>query len=179
MRLFYGLPLPPDARSAAFARAQTAQPLLPGRYAIPENYHLTLAFLGEVAQERLPDAQEVLRSCVSRFPAPTITLGAVDHFGRADKAILILRAQSDPSLGPLHEKLLLALQKTDLPCDPGPFSPHVTLARHADATRLSSLPPACFAPCATFRAEHACLFLSARDASDVLRYTPLFRADFM
>lgn len=178
MRLFFGLPLPPHARQAVFARAREAERLLPGRYSLPENYHLTLAFLGEVSEERLSDAQAVLRECAASFPAPTVTLGAVDHFGRADRAILILRAQSDPPLDALHENLLSALQKAGLPAEPGPFSPHVTLARRADATRLSSLDPACFSPCAVFRAEHACLFLSARDEADVLRYTPLFRADF-
>lgn len=178
MRLFFGLPLPEEARRAAFARAREAERLLPGRYSLAENYHLTLAFLGEVDQERLADAQAVLRACASDFPAPTVTLGAVDHFGRADRAILILRAQSDPPLEPLHEKLVGALKNANLPCDLGPFSPHVTLARRADATRLSSLPPACFSPCAAFRAPHACLYLSARDEADVLRYTPLFRANF-
>ena len=178
MRLFFGLPLPPSARQAVFARAQEAQCLLSGRYSLPENYHLTLAFLGEVADERVPDAQAVLRECTASFPAPTVTLGAVDHFGRADRAILILRAQSDPSLEPLHEKLVIALKNANLPCDLGPFSPHVTLARRADATRLPSLAPACFSPCAAFRAPHACLYLSARDEADVLRYTPLFRANF-
>ena len=178
MRLFFGLPLPPSARQAVFARAQEAQRLLCGRYSLPENYHLTLAFLGEVAEERVPDAQAVLRECAADFPAPTVTLGAVDHFGRADRAILILRAQSDPPLQPLHEKLLSALQNAGLPFDPGPFSPHVTLARQADATRLSSLDPDSFSLCAAFRAEQACLFLSARDEANVLRYTPIFRADF-
>ena len=178
MRLFFGLPLPPDAQQAAGDRAQLAQRLLPGRYALAENYHLTLAFLGEVPQERLPDAQAALESCVSRFPAPMVTLGAVDHFGRADKAILILRAQSDPPLEPLHENLLSALEKAGLPFDSGPFAPHVTLARHADASRLSALDPACFSPCAVFRARQACVYLSARDGENVLRYTPLFRADF-
>ena len=178
MRLFFGLPLPPHARQAAFARAQEAERLLPGRYSLPENYHLTLAFLGEVAEERLPDAQAVLRECAASFPAPAVTLGAVDHFGRADRAILILRAQSDPPLDPLHKKLLYALEKSGLPFDPGPFSAHVTLARRADASALSSLNPACFSPCAAFRAEHACLFVSARDEEDVLRYTPVFRTRF-
>ena len=178
MRLFFGLPLPEDARHAVSARAREAERLLPGRYSLPENYHLTLAFLGEVAPERVPQAQEVLRASVERFSAPAVTLGAVDHFGRADRAILILRAESSPPLDPLREKLLLELQKADLPFDPGPFSPHVTIARHADARRLSSLDPACFAPCAAFTAKRACLFLSARDEANVLRYTPLFQANF-
>lgn len=110
------------------------------------------------------------------MPAPTITLGPVDFFGRAENAILILRALCNPPLDALHNALAADAQACGLPVDPGPFAPHITLARHAQTTAKAlaavSISPLSFAP------KSAHLFLSARDDADALRYTPLFSADF-
>ena len=176
MRLFYGLSLPDAIRAEAECAARQAEARIPGRYGISSNYHITLAFLGEVPPERLGDAQAILAAHTARTPAPTISLQAVDFFGRAENAILILRAQSAPPLDALHGALIAALQADGLPADPGPFVPHITLARHAqtapEALKAAAPRPLCFVP----KAAH--VFLSARDESGALRYTPLFEADF-
>ena len=176
MRLFYGLSLPDDIRAEAAFAARRAEARMPGRYGVPSNYHITLAFLGEVAPERLPDAQAILAGHIAQMPAPTITLGPVDFFGRAENAILILRALCNPPLDALHNALAADAQACGLPVDPGPFAPHITLARHAQTTAEAlaavSVSPLSFAP------KSAHLFLSARDDADALRYTPLFSADF-
>ena len=176
MRLFYGLSLSDGVRAEAARAARQAEALMPGRYGLPANYHITLAFLGEVAPERLSDAQAILAAHAAQMPAPTITLGPVDYFGRAENAILILRALCSPSLDALHGALAADAQAKGLPVDPGPFAPHITLARHAQTTSEAlsavSASPLSFVP----KAAH--LFLSARDESDILRYTPLFSADF-
>lgn len=174
MRLFFGLDLPDSVRAAAAACAKEAMGIIPARYTPAENYHITLAFLGEVEESRLPEAVSVLRTCAARFPAPRVTLLAPDHFGRAQNGILILRAASSPALEPLHDALVRALLSQDLPADPGPFAPHITLARHADVT--GGLPPA--PPPLSFTAERAHVFLSARNAQNVLAYTPIADADF-
>lgn len=175
MRLFFGLTLPPDVRAATAEYARLAAQTLPGRYALPENHHITLAFLGEVAPARLGEAQAVLAECAAAFPAPQVTVMGPSHFSREENAIFTLRAGSEPPLAPLHDALVAALGARGLPFDPGPFSPHVTLARHA---RLTDAPPPPFAP-VRFLAERACLLLSARDGENVLRYTPLADAPFM
>ncbi|MBQ4609867.1 MAG: RNA 2',3'-cyclic phosphodiesterase [Clostridia bacterium] len=172
MRLFFGLSLPEDVRRAAHARALALCEHTPGRYVPPENYHITLAFLGDVPQERLRDAQEVLARCIRSLPAPRMTLGDTGYFGRAQNAILIIRVQAEPELSGLHERLVRELLAAGLPADPGPFSPHITLARHA---RIGAL-PAGNAP--SFTAGQAHVFLSARDEGGVLRYTPLCAAAF-
>ena len=174
MRLFFGLSLPDDVRCAAARRADDCRPLIPGRYTLEENYHITLAFLGDVPQERLADAQRVLAGVVGSMPAPVLTLGETGYFGRQQNGILILRVLSEPALDPLHALLVEALLAAGLPADRGPFSPHITLARHASI-------PDCALPAGEtlrFRPEAAHVFLSARDDADILRYTPLFSAPF-
>jgi len=180
MRIFFGLTLPGDARSAVESLSLSAQALLPGRYVLPGNHHLTLAFLGDVPESRLPEAEDVLARCAAAFPAPHIAVRGADHFGPASNAILVLRAEGRPDLAPLHDALLSCLEKAALPFSPGPFAPHITLARHVRAepealmrlSRMAREIPPFHAPCAH-------LFLSARDGTNVLRYTPLFRAGFV
>lgn len=172
MRLFFGLSLPDEIRRATAACALEAEQQIPGRYTLSENHHITLAFLGDVPDDRLEDAKRVLEGCVS-FPAPRLTLDGFSHFGRAENGILILRVNSEPALDGLHEVLVSALRMENLPADPGPFSPHITLARHA---RISSGFPIC--PPLSFTASCAHVYLSARDAAGVLRYTPLYTVPF-
>lgn len=180
MRLFFGLSLSSQARAYTAACAELAASCVPGRYAPADNHHLTLAFLGGVEEARLPDAQRVLAQCIAAFPAPRITLGELDCFGPLRSAILILRAESRPALEPLHEALCAALLADGLPCSPGPFCPHVTLARRAvlSEAQLAALNAARHGEGASFIARRAHVFLSARDEHQMLRYTPLLSADF-
>lgn len=173
MRLFFGLSLPDDIRAVTRACAEAAAPSIPGRYALPENHHVTLAFLGDVPSERAGDARDVLARCAAAFPAPALTLDGFGCFGRRTNGILILRVKSDPPLAPLHDWLVRALHTADLPADPGPFSPHITLARHAV---IPDALPAC--PSVSFSCGQAHVFLSARDEAGVLRYTPLDTVSF-
>lgn len=174
MRLFFGLTLPAPVRAVTAAYARDAQAVIPGRYADAANHHITLAFLGEVPPERLPEAEAVLARIAAGFPAPLLTLGEPSHFGRAQNAIFILRVHSHPALEPLHAALADALLRADLPADPGPFSPHITLARHAVLPECLPSPPG--APAFTAQAAH--VFSSARDGAGRLAYTPLFAAPF-
>lgn len=184
MRLFFALPLPDSVRALADRLARSAQPVIPGRYALAENYHLTLAFLGDVPEERVGDAHAVLARCAAAFPAPRVTLTGADVFGRMENGVLILRADSAPDLTALHEALAAALVREGLPVSPGPFAPHVTLARHAAAGKdaLWQLTDALLAhpqEARSFTAAQAHVYLSTRDGENVLRYTPLRSAAFL
>ena len=172
MRLFFGLSLPEEVREVTRRCAMEAQRVIPGKYALGENHHITLAFLGDVPEERLEDAKRVLEGCIS-FPAPRLTLCGFSHFGRAENGILILKVKSEPALDTLHEVLVSALEAEGLPADRGPFSPHITLARHACVGEVF---PDC--PAVSFAADRAHVFLSARDGENVLRYTPLYSVPF-
>ena len=173
MRLFFGLSLPDEIRTATALCAARAQAVIPGRYSLCENHHITLAFLGDVPRERLEDARRVLEGCVS-CPAPRLTLDGFSHFGRAENGILILRVKSEPQLDGLHDMLISALQAEGLPADQGPFSLHITLARHACVPETL---PHC--PALSFTARDAHVFLSARDEDGILRYTPLYTVPFL
>ncbi|MGN0996305.1 MAG: RNA 2',3'-cyclic phosphodiesterase [Candidatus Ventricola sp.] len=174
MRLFFGLTLPAPVRDATAAYARDARSAIPGRYADAANHHITLAFLGEVPPERLPEARAVLARVAAGFPAPRLTLDGPGYFGRAQNAIFILRVRSVPSLDPLHAALTDALLRAGLPADPGPFSPHITLARHAAMPACLPPPPGPL----SFTAQAAHVFSSARNETGTLAYTPLSAVPF-
>lgn len=176
MRLFFGLSLPGDIRQACAALAERCEAAIPGRYAIAENYHITLAFIGNVDESRMGDAADVLQETIRDVPAPRVTLANLSYFNRAQNAILVLRADAQPDLAAVHDALVRGLLSRGLPADAGPFAPHITLARHA------SIAPGALEAAGGVRGEFTCpqahLFLSARDEHDVLRYTPLSCANF-
>lgn len=176
MRLFLGLSLPDDVRAETERLSAQAARLIPARFSEPCNHHITLAFLGDVPQDRLSAAHGVLAACLANAPSPCLTLEGCSQFGPMQNAILIVRVRADPDIVPLHDALCRAAKQCGLPCDSGPFSPHITLARHAHVTpeTLAALMPAPIAFCPA----QGHVFLSARDDQGRLRYTPIASASF-
>lgn len=171
MRLFIGVELPDEVRAACAAWMDQARPWVDARFALPENLHITLAFLGETDPARPEALSALMKEMCARFAPPMLRVGAADVFPKRGGGILHLRVETADTLAAMHDALCAALRARDFPCDPGPFSPHVTLARKVKSLRLPSIPT----PEAAFVPERLTLFESARDSEGVLRYTPVLR----
>ena len=177
MRLFFGLSLPALSAAGVSRVLSLAQSIIPGRYTLSSNLHITLAFLGDTPQERLKDVCAVLQRCAGALPAPHVQFVSPCVFGRMENGILVLLAQENAAFSSLHEALGHALTDEGLPFSNGPFTPHVTLARHAQAHQ-DALDALSCGDIPSFTPECAHLYLSARDEKNVLRYTPLFSCPF-
>lgn len=92
----------------------------------PENWHVTLAFLGDVAAERR-QAYESAAGAVASRPFEL----ALDHFGYFHRSrVLWLGASAPPDrLRALHADLSVLLAGAGHEPDPRPFAVHLTLAR--------------------------------------------------
>ena len=126
MRLF--LALWPDARTrAALLESQQAWSWPPAAAPVAaERLHLTLHFIGNVAQERLPAVVGGLKVDSESFG---FTLHHADVW---PNSVAVLQPQRAPDeMIRLHRKLADALRGLDLPVESRPFRPHVTLARRA------------------------------------------------
>ena len=107
-----------------------------------DNIHLTLHFLGEVADERLMDVHRAVETAagqVGPFEMAVAGLRAVPAQGRLR---MIWAGVTEPTgrLARLHELLGVGLDEAGFSTDHRRFSPHITLARvrstrQADAIR--------------------------------------------
>jgi len=128
-RLFTGLEIPPRvAQSLAMMRGG-----LPGaRWIDPENYHLTLRFIGDIDDALARDIAGLLgRVQRSGFE---LRLDGLASFGGRKPRALVAAAAATPALMELqaeHERLL---QRLGLEPEGRKYTPHVTLARLRDSS---------------------------------------------
>ncbi|MGI5843795.1 MAG: RNA 2',3'-cyclic phosphodiesterase [Candidatus Xenobium sp.] len=164
-RLFIAVELDPGVREGLAAisgdlRAWTV------RWVRPENLHLTLKFLGEVPQERLPQLREALDRVARQHPPMKFVLdglGAFPNFKRP--AVLWVGISSgQEALRRLARHLERELGALGFPPERRDFVGHVTLGR---VTRpgLQSFPEQAFrdlasGPLGTGRVADFCLFRS-------------------
>jgi 2'-5' RNA ligase len=124
MRLFVGLVLPEPVRWQLGLLCTG----LPGvRWVPPENFHLTLRFIGEVDGGTLDDVDAALAGIrARRF---SLTLGGVGHFGSGQQVrALWAGVGREPALQHLRDKVESAVVRAGLPPEGKKFTPHVTLS---------------------------------------------------
>lgn len=100
-------------------------------------WHVTLAFLGEVPDERAGDAQAALESAVADWRAgtggPSLRLAGAGRFGRGRTTVLWVGMAGDlTAVEGLARQVRRALRRARLPFDRKPFRPHLTFARPGD-----------------------------------------------
>ena len=125
MRLFLALRLEETA-----LRALTGlQGTLTGDPVPRENLHLTLAFLGETAPDRVPP----LRSLVRNMTGIPEVLTAQGWFRRRQKRgdLLAVAIRRDPALMDLQRRLTEDLTRLGCPLEDRDYLPHITLLRRA------------------------------------------------
>jgi len=128
MRLFVAV-VPPRPVLLELRAALTTLPHTDGnlRWHHPESWHITLAFLGEVPRESLPELTERLSRVASRATPMELSVAGGGHF---DSQVLWAGVQGDRDrLGRLSETVAAAARRCRLKVDDRPYRPHVTLAR--------------------------------------------------
>lgn len=125
-RLFVALALPFALKAQLAALAGGG---IPGaKWVAPENYHLTLRFIGEVETWRAQEVDEALAAI--RAPAFELSLHGLGIFEKGGKVqALWVGAEKTEGLAFLQSKVETALQRAGLEPERRRFAPHVTLAR--------------------------------------------------
>ena len=131
-RLFTGLEIPADlASELALLRGG----LSAARWVEPEDYHLTLRFIGDIDEPTADDIDLELGR-VRRRPI-TVTLEGLSWFGGDKPRAIVSKVQPSAPLTELqaeHERLV---RRAGVPPEPRKFTPHVTLARLRGASTLA------------------------------------------
>jgi len=133
VRLFVAI-VPPDGVLVELAKAveplRSANPEL--RWTGPEDWHLTLAFLGEVAEDVLPELMIRTERAAQRHPAQQIAVRGAGAFPKAARARVVWAGISTTSgLGPLAASVAAGARRAGAPPpDEGRrYRAHLTLAR--------------------------------------------------
>ena len=126
MRLFIALDLPWRLRERLALMAGSG---IPGaRWVSPENYHLTLRFIGETQAHRAEDIDLALSAIRAR--GFSLTLSGVGTFTKGGRVTALwVGVERNPQLDHLQNKIETALQRVGVDPERRRFTPHVTLAR--------------------------------------------------
>lgn len=132
MRCFIGVPVP-DPVADTLVRA--ARPLRNSRdprvnrWSHPRDYHITLAFLGQIDPARVPDlllAMAEASASVSRF---SLCLNRIECFPQARPKVVAAMPQPHPALHTLQHRLVQALDSLGIRLEDRRFHAHLSLAR--------------------------------------------------
>jgi 2'-5' RNA ligase len=128
-RLFTGLEIPRDiAQSLSMLRGG-----LPGaRWIDPENYHVTLRFIGDVDDHVAHEVASMLDR-VRRGPFEVRVDGVTSFGGKKPRAVVATVSPSQPLMDAQAEQERL-MQRIGLEPEGRKYTPHVTLARLRDAS---------------------------------------------
>ncbi len=137
-RVFVALALEPALMAALVRVQQRLQARLPRRvvrWARPEQLHLTLCFLGNVAVVRLPALAAVLHEAVASLPAPRLTLTGAGGFpDRQRPRVLWVGIGGDlAALDLLQARVAAAVAGFGEHREARGFQPHLTVGRLAGA----------------------------------------------
>jgi RNA 2',3'-cyclic 3'-phosphodiesterase len=131
-RLFTGLEIPAEiGRHLSSFRGG-----LPGaRWIDPENYHITLRFIGDIDEGVARDVFSVLGDSRRRGPVG-VTIDGLDTFGGGRPRAVLARAAATSEINELQSEQERLVRRVGLPPERRKFVPHVTLARLRDASPI-------------------------------------------
>jgi 2'-5' RNA ligase len=124
-RLFIAIPMPEEV-AAQLERLCVGLPAT--RWTDPEQFHLTLRFIGEVPQGTFYEIGEAL-TAVSHIPIELRLKGLGQFPPRGAPQTLWTGVENPEALTPLKRRIVRALESAGLEPERRKFMPHVTLGR--------------------------------------------------
>lgn len=131
MRLFVGVWPSPEVKAALAAIERRADPAL--RWTSPEQWHVTLRFLGEVADDDLAGVVDALAAVAAGHRSLMAELGPATRVLSGHVLVVPVAGLDD-----LGTAVIAATAEVGRPPDTRPFRGHLTLARARGRGRLPS-----------------------------------------
>nr|WP_086937979.1 RNA 2',3'-cyclic phosphodiesterase [Thaumasiovibrio occultus] len=168
MRLFYALTFDTATRKTLseyrdVVLGQSTQ----GHFTPEENFHVTLAFLGSVIDDRADKLIELMADTVS-IP-DMVLIDRYDRFTQPEGDIAWLGVRPEPDLMALQTDVQSKLVEIGYRVEHRPFVPHITVGRQLAATDSSLLP---FASPLALPVYSFALMESRQESNGHVYYTP-------
>jgi 2'-5' RNA ligase len=128
MRTFIAINFQQDVKDRLFNIERSLKSMAErGRFTSKDNLHLTLIFLGEIAEDRVKLAQ----LCVKNISAPKfdMVVNRLGKFRRPDGDIYWAGLETNPVLNSIYSQLYSNLSSYDFYIKDSEYVPHLTLAR--------------------------------------------------
>jgi len=172
MRLFFAINFSDGIKNRiAKIQDELRRQSLKGIFPRRENFHLTLAFLGETPEEKLPSLHKILAKIY--VPQFDVAFNRTGCFVRRSKEIWWIGAEGgSPGLLQLEEvqgQLSGLLPEALFPVDTRPFRAHITIGREVTHKGRISLAP----PDLNIRVDRISL-MKSEQIHGVLTYTELY-----
>ena len=131
MRTFIALPLPQtmsDALGDVAAQLSYQDKSHAVRWVDQNNYHITLAFLGDLSESDLEQLADELDSHLDHMSFE-ITLSHLSPFPESRPRLVAAMVEKNDSLIRIQKQVMSAVQACKTDCDRKKFNPHITLGR--------------------------------------------------
>ncbi|MEO8647709.1 MAG: RNA 2',3'-cyclic phosphodiesterase [Acidobacteriota bacterium] len=143
-RLFVAVALPTDQRRKLeeyTSRLRERSPKCRAAWVRPENFHLTLRFLGDTPMDQVTKIGQVLDEAVSNVHVFNLSIARTGTFnsGRSNVVLWIGFAGDLEILNSVKAGVDLGLAKFNIKQERVRFNPHLTIARIRDADNCGAL----------------------------------------
>lgn len=131
MRVFIGVKLPGAIKAQlADVQKELKRASLKGSFTDPDNFHLTMRFIGEVDPDQKSAIETALARCAESQMPFLVETNGLGYFSKRNKRIVWLGTKENSRLHQLYEQLNASLlgQKMTI-ADEVAFIPHLTLGR--------------------------------------------------
>jgi 2'-5' RNA ligase len=135
MRLFVALNLPKKEKDRIYRAARPLRDMeLPVRWIPPENFHVTLKFLGEVPEHRLEAVEAALSGVAQATQRMDLEISGFGAFPTIRRPrVLWVGVEPTPALRCLKQDIEWALSDCGFDRETRAFHPHLTLGRAEEA----------------------------------------------
>jgi len=139
MRLFTGIDLPDDVRERLERLLMHLRPCAHLKWSPVYNLHVTLKFIGEWAEEKLPQLQAALRTLVPREPITAEVKGLGWYPNPHHPRVFWVGVHGGDALPALVNDIEAALAPLGIAVEDRAFNAHLTLARIKEPAPLQAL----------------------------------------
>lgn len=128
---FFAIKLPKEAKNFLNEWMEAKKHEFPfAKWVHPEDYHITLAFLGFAPEDMISAAIQTMPQVLIGVPPFSLTLHQIGTFGPQKKPrIFWADVEHSTELIQLQKKVYNQALKVGFDLDKKPFRPHITLAR--------------------------------------------------
>ncbi len=143
-RVFIAFPISNEAKDELQRIQNELEPLNRRgriRWSKPEGMHITLAFLGEINEEKIENIKKILENILKKYSGFSYWLSQIDAFPDKEQAnvIVVKVAEEGRASAKIQSELALELKKIGLYCDNHPWHPHITLGRNKSHHHVDGL----------------------------------------